>query len=129
MFDWLIMFNIRRPFRLLITCFDPLFQISEDFSQGKDPFNFFLKTNNPKNLTSKKPNCGKHGFTFLLPSKGTLDLFHVHLIRLGNQQFSFNKLFVGSILPIIIWIIFKLLSSSTFWSTKPLSNSIDGCKW
>jgi hypothetical protein len=67
--------------------------INEDSTQGKDPFSLYLGINNPSNLTSKKPNCGKHGFMFLPPWKGTLDLFRIHLIMLKNQEFSLNKLF------------------------------------
>ncbi len=60
---------------------------------------FLSLSENQQILTSKKSNYGKHGFIFLPPLKGTFDLLHIHLIRLKNQQFSFNKLFCYFYIP------------------------------
>jgi hypothetical protein len=68
-------------------------QISEDSNQGKDSFNFYLGTNNPYNLMNN-PNVGNMASCFSHHQKGqTLDLLHIHLIMLENQQFSLHKFF------------------------------------
>jgi hypothetical protein len=72
--------------------------------------------------------CRKHVLMFFPPLQWTLNVFNIHLITPKNWKISIDQF--------RCWLTYvgchfkksKLLSSSTFWSTTPLSNSTNGCK-